>query len=133
MAFFVSAKKIGQVLTSLSQDLPVSLFFCILRSQATYPKDKPRFFLIKRPCAPVQTYLCFTSNTSTFQVKHKRVFFQTQRPHLTALHFLHLSKESHVQSLTFATFSLYDYRLPPQALLYLYTFYKLTSYQAVLP
>ncbi|MEQ3147027.1 hypothetical protein, partial [Phocaeicola coprocola] len=30
MAFFVSAKKIGQVLTSLSQNLPVSLIFCIL-------------------------------------------------------------------------------------------------------
>ena len=32
-AFFVSAKKIGQVLTSLSQNLPVSLIFCILGNQ----------------------------------------------------------------------------------------------------
>ena len=39
MAFFVSAKKIGQAQTSLSQDLPVSLIFCILGSQAIYPKD----------------------------------------------------------------------------------------------
>ena len=31
--FFVSAKKIGQVLTSLSQNLPVSLNFCILGNQ----------------------------------------------------------------------------------------------------
>ena len=29
MAFFVSAKKIGQALTSLSQNLPVSLIFFI--------------------------------------------------------------------------------------------------------
>ena len=33
MAFFVSAKKIGQALTSLSQNLPVSLIFCILGNQ----------------------------------------------------------------------------------------------------
>ena len=33
MAFFVSAKKIGQVPTSLSQNLPVSLIFCILGNQ----------------------------------------------------------------------------------------------------
>ena len=33
MAFFVAAKKIGQSLTSLSQNLPVSLFFCILGNQ----------------------------------------------------------------------------------------------------
>ena len=33
IAFFVSAKKIGQVLTSLSQNLPVSLNFCILGNQ----------------------------------------------------------------------------------------------------
>ena len=33
MAFFVSAKKIGQVLTSRSQNLPVSLIFCILGNQ----------------------------------------------------------------------------------------------------
>ena len=39
MAFFVSAKKIGQVLTSLSQNLPVSLIFCILGNQVRYPKD----------------------------------------------------------------------------------------------
>ena len=32
-AFFVFAKKIGQVLTSLSQNLPVSLIFCILGNQ----------------------------------------------------------------------------------------------------
>ena len=32
-AFFVSAKKIGQALTSLSQNLPVSLIFCILGNQ----------------------------------------------------------------------------------------------------
>ena len=31
--FFVSAKKIRQVLTSLSQNLPVSLIFCILGNQ----------------------------------------------------------------------------------------------------
>ena len=39
MAFFVSAKKIGQARTSLSQDLPVSLIFRILGNQAIYPKD----------------------------------------------------------------------------------------------
>ena len=39
MAFFVSAKKIGQAQTSLSQDLSVSLIFCILGNQAIYPKD----------------------------------------------------------------------------------------------
>ena len=33
MAFFVSTKKIGQALTSLSQNLPVSLIFCILGNQ----------------------------------------------------------------------------------------------------
>ena len=33
IAFFVSAKKIRQVLTSLSQNLPVSLNFCILGNQ----------------------------------------------------------------------------------------------------
>ena len=33
MAFFVSAKKIGQALTSLSKNLPVSLIFCILGNQ----------------------------------------------------------------------------------------------------
>lgn len=32
-AFFCVCKKIGQVLTSLSQNLPVSLIFCILGSQ----------------------------------------------------------------------------------------------------
>ena len=39
MAFFVSAEKIGQAQTSLSQDLPVSLIFRILGNQAIYPKD----------------------------------------------------------------------------------------------
>lgn len=32
-AFFCVCKKIGQVLTSLSQNLPVSLIFCILGNQ----------------------------------------------------------------------------------------------------
>ena len=32
-AFFVFAKKIGQVRMSLSQNLPVSLIFCILGNQ----------------------------------------------------------------------------------------------------
>ena len=39
MAFFVSAEKMGQALTSLSQNLPVSLIFCILGNQVKYPKD----------------------------------------------------------------------------------------------
>ena len=40
-AFFVFAKKIGQVLTSLSQNLPVSLIFCIfalVTNQTIYKK-----------------------------------------------------------------------------------------------
>ena len=39
MAFFCVCKKIGQVLTSLSQNLPVSLIFCILGNQVRYPKN----------------------------------------------------------------------------------------------
>ena len=39
MAFFCVFKKIGQVLTSLSQNLPISLIFCILGHQVRYPKD----------------------------------------------------------------------------------------------
>ena len=38
-AFFCACKKTGQVLTSLSQNLPVSLIFCILGNQFRYPKD----------------------------------------------------------------------------------------------
>ena len=37
-AFFVSTKKIGQALTSLSQNLPVSLIFCILGIKYNSPK-----------------------------------------------------------------------------------------------
>ena len=38
-SLFCVCKKMGQALTSLSQNLPVSLIFCILGNQVRYPKD----------------------------------------------------------------------------------------------